>query len=194
MRNRFSMTRESYLSSLTIEKTIEKPELQAVVYYYRTAKGQPGAIAFSGKRNKHDFYFIFRSDERREQKTTEYFAGLIAHETMLHERKNNRQQPNKLQVGDILNFTWGYEQTNQDYFQVLQVKGQFVIIREIASKQTERNTGNSMAAYVVPVKDSFVAESMPMKKLVQYGDTVTMASYGYCKKWDGKEDYSSWYA
>lgn len=100
-----------------------------------------------------------------------------------------------VKVGDIFHYSWGYDQTNCDFFQVINLKNKTVTIREIASKHSDRESGNSMAAFVLPVKDNFTGE--PMKKRLQFWSSkpyIRMASYGTASLWGGKECYSSWYA
>lgn len=63
-----------------------------------------------------------------------------------------------VKVGDIFYSSWGYDQTNIDYFQVIELKGsQMVKIREIA--QTTVRTETSMSEYVKPVKDAFLSRA-----------------------------------
>ena len=40
---------------------VRDDEVNAIVYLFTTLRGQPAAIAYSGKRSKHDFNYAFRS-------------------------------------------------------------------------------------------------------------------------------------
>ena len=107
--------------------------------------------------------------------------------------------PNTLVVGDILYNSWGWEQTNIDFYQVVESKGQTVKLREIAGDITD-GTGNSMAGYTTAIKDSFCETRNEhyevvdyIVKRVYYGNQITM-KHGYCGLWDGTPKYVSWYA
>jgi hypothetical protein len=66
-------------------------------------------------------------------------------------------QPNKLVVGDILNTCWGYDQTNREFFEVIEVSGQYVTVREIAqaSETTRMDQGRC-----VPQSGSFIGKPL----------------------------------
>lgn len=92
-----------------------------------------------------------------------------------------------LKVGDILVSSWGYDQTNVDYYQVVAVspKG-MVSIREIASEVAGDNYGPSGES-VVPVKDKFVGEVMKNKR--PHHGRIRISSSQSAYKWDGKPNY-----
>lgn len=70
---------------------------------------------------------------------------------------------NPYKPGDVLYYSWGYDQTNIDFFQVVKAGKRSITVREIASRTVEA-TG-SMSARVAPVKDHFVGE--PVTKILQ---------------------------
>ena len=79
--------------------------------------------------------YYFHSLEQRQ----DYIDKQIATSQEHLERKAERQQKRRdfrhsLKVGDILVDSWGYDQTNIDYFQVIGVEELFVTVREIATK------------------------------------------------------------
>jgi hypothetical protein len=56
-------------------------------------------------------------------------------------------------IGDILSSSWGYDQTNVDFYQVIGVTKSSVRIRKITQKVAHYGEGSDS---VVPVKDAFV--------------------------------------
>lgn len=63
-----------------------------------------------------------------------------------------------VKIGDLFVTSWGYEQTNVDYFQVVETKGEYMVkIREIGYKTVEAET--DMSSYVKPTKDKFLDTS-----------------------------------
>ena len=162
------------------------------------------AIGFSGKRAKPDFHYSFsprfgHPTEQREKHIKDYIENLKQREEESKKRKEARHNfTNHFKVGDILYDSWGYEQTNIDFFQVVEVKPKSVVIREIASRVIEGG-GMAMSGQVVAVPDSFVGEPTP-KKLTGYlnseGETVAHVTsrHGWISEWDGKPKYYSSYA
>ena len=107
-------------------------------------------------------------------------------------------------VGDILNGSWGWEETHQEFWQVVSVnpKTNAIVVRKIA----ERHAGGAgfMCEQVMPVKDDFIGEEY--RAIVQMGHNNGDKGYFNVPvnpgskfkvsvdEWDGKPKYSSWYA
>jgi hypothetical protein len=98
----------------------------------------------------------------------------------------------EIKVGDILVYSWGYEQTNIDYFQVVEKSpsGATVKVREIASKTVE-STG-PMSARVAPVPGAFLEKSEVMTKKVSESGVRFEHGNGYVVK-EGETHHCSWY-
>ena len=90
-------------------------------------------------------------------------------------------------VGDVLYNSWGYEQTNVDWYQVVEVKAKSVVIRAI-----KKNFGASGrdCGYSQPRRDDFCGE--PMLKPLSESGSLTMR-HGAATKWDGRAVYESSY-
>lgn len=120
-------------------------------------------------------------------------------------KQTNQTKQNYLgvKIGDIFVFSWGYEQTNINYFQVVALKGtKQVIIREIAYKITETTGYESYK--VAPCKDGFLSSSQfikdnengAVKQVKQLGNGriyINMESFGWCSLWDGQDDVMTSY-
>ena len=65
------------------------------------------------------------------------------------------------QIGDILNSSWGYDQTNVELVQIVRKTAKTLIVRAIAGT-LEGGTGNSMAGYLTPIKDKFIGPEVPV--------------------------------
>lgn len=63
-------------------------------------------------------------------------------------------------VGSIFYTSWGYEQTNSSFYQVVGHTGKkTVLLKKIAAKENKNvgyDTGTALAGYFVPVKDKFI--------------------------------------
>lgn len=111
-------------------------------------------------------------------------------------------------VGDILNNSWGYDQTNVEFFEVVALAGKSMVeLREIGKAMVPGSDG-FMSGSVVPVPGAYVKdftwidgerverERPPLRKRVdKYGRVdIHSASFGRASKWDGRPCYESHYA
>lgn len=145
--------------------------------------------------------YYFRTDSGREVCLLDQISHYIKRQEEKAARKKERQATpellNTVKIGDIFHYSWGYDQTNCNYFQVVKKTKKSVIVKEIAGQLTGNNTGNSMAGYKKPIKDRFVEGAKELRKLLQFHKEeafITMNSFGWCSLWNGKENYCSWYA
>ena len=164
----------------------------AVVYTYtRTGKYMYIVLMFHGRAKKPDYHYSYKTSEEREDAINKFFAS---RETYLNYRKEQREKRKAtdrgLEIGDVLVSSWGYDQTNVDFYQVVNTYGKFgVVLRIIAASL--RDTG-FMCGQSKPISDNFKGE--PFKKMAKNG-SIRMASYAYARKTDPqKEHYTSWYA
>lgn len=156
-----------------------------------------GFIAYSGKRTKPDMYYIYPNLAQREEAISHYLKNIKSHEEWKQKCKDNRiLKTNPVKVGDIFYTSWGYDQTNVEFYQVLEVKGQFAQIRQICCSYDETGflSGNKTA-----LKNKFVKNAEPMRKkvLTNDGGNSVYFSISDCQtawQWDGRPKYSSSYA
>lgn len=106
-------------------------------------------------------------------------------------KKVNPDAPVK--VGDIFYNSWGYDQTNIDWYQVVGVTptGKSVKVRPIAGKVKE--TG-FMSGESAPQKGKFTGAAKTKKLGIHNGEPYLASKHGWTSLWDGKSKYASWYA
>jgi hypothetical protein len=111
------------------------------------------------------------------------------------DRNGTPEDLEKIKVGDIYHYSWGYEQTQCEYYQVIEKNGKTVKIREIGS-QTVPGSEGFMSDSRIPVKDSFLDKAPILTKRIQFsnGEAYLSMDYGSCNPWNGKAHYCSWYA
>lgn len=180
---RFTMTRESYLP----EDAVLLPNYgtDAAVYVFDTHRGKPAAVGFHGKAQKPDFNNLYTSEEHRAKTISGFIQGRKSHAESMVERKAKRTKPHSFKVGDILYSSWGYDQTNIDFYQVIGTTKRTVVIRKIGGKTT---SSNPPIEHVVADPGNFIDE--PMKKVVN-NDAVRIASYAWAYLWDGTPKYET---
>jgi hypothetical protein len=149
----------------------------AVVYAYSNAAGMPLLIGFHGKAQKPDFHYRYANEERRTAKAKAHFEAIRAREAYAIEQRAKRNaEGHELKVGSILRSSWGYDQTNVDFYQVTKLIGaKMVEIQQIAGEGFETL---AMQGETAPMVGSF--KGKPMRKRAQ-GDTVKIESYAYAR-------------
>ncbi len=137
------------------------------------------ALGFQGKKVKASFHYKFTSQESLKNHVDSFVNGLEKTAEDKAKFKAERAQPRALNVGDVLVSSWGYEQTNIDYFQVVGLVGKSsVMLQEIAKDKTTDSRGDT--GKCVPVLDKFIGE--PFTKKVVHGVRVTLTSYSSASK------------
>lgn len=66
-------------------------------------------------------------------------------------------------VGDILYSSWGYDQTNIDFYQVIKVTEKTITVKEISYNLEQ---AESMSGYKKPIKNSFVDDLEYTRKVI----------------------------
>lgn len=98
----------------------------------------------------------------------------------------------RAQVGDILVCSWGYDQTNVDFYQVVSVSpnGGTCTIREIGVRRLPAGEG---ADGVFAVRDHFIGEPMTGKRVQRStgggGYSVLAFDGHHAHVWDGRPEY-----
>jgi hypothetical protein len=150
--------------------------VDAIVYWYTTRAGKLAAIAYHGKSAKSDWHYCFRSEGERQAKSDQHLHNISGHAERMKERQEKRKAfRHVLKVGDVLKASWGYDQTNIDYYEVTAVvSGHTVEVQEIGS--ISRETG-WLQGDCVPSPGRFIGA--PERKRVLEGNCIKFKSYKY---------------
>lgn len=173
MRQQFP--REFYLPKSAQLTKVTPKQVNAEIYIYDGERSQEAyAIAFAGKAQKPSFHIRFKDASRRAKYLEEWIDGLKQSADYKAKRKAEKQAfRHTLEVGSVLRCSWGYDQTNIDYFEVTAIIGaKMVEVREISQESEE--TG-FMQGKCVPVPGNYVGQ--PMRKRVKEGNAVQIHSF-----------------
>lgn len=101
-------------------------------------------------------------------------------------------------VNDILVASWGYDQTNVDFYKVLKLSpsGKSVTIVRINSSVTENGfmCGTSVPAVPHTISKYDGEPKTKRVNLTDGGYYVSLNSYSNAYLWDGQPERCSWYA
>ena len=162
----------------------------AAVYEYMI-DGNPCAIAFHGKAQKPDWHYQFVNIEQRDRRIKDLVDGRRAHAERKAKRAAEQKKPHGLNVGDILVSSWGYDQTNVDWYEVVGVKGASINIQPVSSTVTESGEGYD---HVAPLPGETYGR-VRTKRPTRFGDTVAVkiSSFAYAYIWDGQPKHETAY-
>lgn len=186
-----------------LTESIIKPELGLEVYWNSE---KLSAIGFAGKSKKSNFYCRFRTPEQM----TAQIAGFVKNTIEAAEKKATDKAAKKsanaaiaaadhFSIGDVIVNSWGYEQTNIDFFIVTAVKGKTITVSEVYREQVAGTMyAHGMACDVVPTTELKPnAKTYNLRVKSGYNGAAALSqpeSYYYMHKWDGRPMYKSWYA
>lgn len=175
----------------------------------------PLAKVWRGKAENPTWHYRFSSPENREtwiatmkQLADQRVAEAEKRKAERAEHRANFRAADHVKVGDVFCHSWGYDQTNIEFFQVVEVLPKSVKVREIA-KQQIGGGGSAMSATVKPCPGQFLAKTYnftggrsgdkdgPLTAQVYvHGDRVYLkCQFGCCSRCaPDSTHYESWYA
>lgn len=131
-----------------------------------TSVSQLEVIAFAGRSEKPAFYTRFKTVERAQSYTADWLASVRKRAADRQAARAVRNAPHSLQLGDVLSASWGYDQTNVDFYQVTAVvTDRTVELRKIAADAVEK--GGRMAGECVPLVGAYTGEAFRVRPTSQ---------------------------
>ena len=176
--------KERYIPAGYVPLVIENPA--DVVVYTNNDNGKFSAICFAGKAVNPTWYYLFRSEEAMLAQVAKTVNNRIARAAEVAKYKAERLAPTNLKEGDILYCSWGYDQTQVDFYKVKEVVGnnriKIVPMTAIVAKQS---TG---ADYMIAGEE----KGTPMLKVANgRQNSVKITSYSNAYLWDGQPKYET---
>jgi hypothetical protein len=170
---------------------IESPH--GVVYVYINRE-RPCGLAYAGKQSKSTWHHAFQTEGKRDAKIKEFFDGLADHASRIADRKQQATKPHTLQLGDVIYNSWGYDQTNVDFYEVVGVSSNFVSLQSLNCK-TSGDAGHSMSGYTSAVRGTASGKvSKHRVSVTSFNANYVNFKHGSGSRWDGQPLYCSWYA
>lgn len=142
------------------------------------------ALGFAGRSGKPAFFYRFGSVERREAYVKNWLAGLEAREEAKRARRAAATvEASGLEVGTVLVSSWGYDQTNVEFYEVVRVVGKSTVeLREIAQ---ERREDDYMQGSCIPLPGVYVGAAF-RRRVNAYG-SVKVSSFQHAHRAEFQE-------
>lgn len=174
---------------------IHEPGL-GTVYVYPFA-GRYGVIAYRDKAFRSDFHYTYKTDAEVDRKIEEFFNSIRQHKQAVANRRVEYNKPHTFKVGEIVTNSWGYDQTNVDWYRVSRVSTHYVwLVPVCASLETAEGcapmSGNESVTLDENLKPVDATNAKETKHKAT-GDYVSM-KHGSGSRYTGGSLHSSWYA
>lgn len=168
--------REYYIPKGSIKVSDRKSD---AVAYVKDRHGQYVVVGFCGSAQKPTLNAVFRKPESRERKVREFFESRQLTLAFREKCKAERRATGRgVKVGDLLRRSWGYDQTNIDYWQVTALVGETMVeIRELAQEVVQWD-GHDRGK-CAPIVDKFAG---PVERRVAKAGQVKINHYAWAYK------------
>lgn len=166
-----------------------------VVYLYTTKQGHPAAVAYQGKKNKPILNYAYQTEEQRLKHLNEQRAWWARDYKTHQAYKAEKSAPSELKPGDIVYCTWGYDQTNVDFYEVLSLtpSRKSATIQHLKFKNAEYNA-YQMTGTAVPLPGQYNEPAGTFRTVGKDKVRTEHSKYAaHARKWDGCPVSYSWY-
>lgn len=166
-----------------------------IVYAYES-KGVPYAIAYRGTAGRSEWHTRFRSFEQRSEYIEKWLTALTdracARSALKEQRKAFRTE---WKVGTVLSGSWGYEQTNVEFWQVVELSpsGKTAKIRELVQDGLEGEY-HYMTGKSVPALNVFTGRERTVRVQTDGRHSHCHVDSCYLSEWDGRPKHWTAYA
>lgn len=114
--------------------------------------------------------------------------------TAVNSPKSIVTEAGTVEIESIFAASWGYEQTNVSYYQVIALRGKkTVIVRKIRGEVIDRS--GTMSGTLKPVPGAFLGEAMTRRLKTQGGEVlIGIADYinAYLSSAEETHEFTSW--
>ena len=158
----------------------------------RNNKTVPIVAIWETKSHKPTYHYRFNTADEMFQFITERQKKADEYAKIDADRMAKYAEEKKgYKEGAILFSSWGWEQTNIDWYIVLERNNDFVIIQEIGSNRTYDGNFNDRGDCI---PDATIRIGEPFRKKITKYASINLESYKYCALWDGQPKSWSSYA
>lgn len=186
------------MTTATIDRPTVTEETYGGLRIERIERYHGTTVRFESKiwtgKAKTGEWIVFRSEVSRDSHIASRKAGWDSWQKMKAERAAQRKAFDATEhfaIGDILDSSWGYDQTNVDFYEVIAVTRGMVTLVDIGQTIVAGSEG-FMSERVMP--DPTVTPEGNVTRHRATSTSIHIEDYAYASKWDGKPKYQSHYA
>lgn len=115
-----------YIPKGAIKVADKKSDAGAYLFPSQTGNGKPAMKVFYGKQSKPVAYFVYPDEAQRAKRIAEYFEQrqqVQAYKAERQAKQKAEARAAKVEVGTYFYTSWGYDQTNIDFYRVEKLIG-----------------------------------------------------------------------
>lgn len=176
---------------------ITRDGINADVYIYTNRLGKLVARCFGGRRSKPDSNYYYSTEDQRDKAVNNHFDDCERQQNYSKSRNTDSKTAERgLSIGEYLYCSWGYDQTNINFYKVVGLKGKKSVL--ILPVNSIIDSSNPPCNYVKP-GDLFLdydvllemdrENPQPVQKLAKNGH-ISISDYR-ASKWDGRPLYET---
>lgn len=171
-------------------ESVENYKDQILIFKYNNPKNLPCAAIFFKRDKKPSYHYSFNNELQRDEFILQRkkSADNDAKRAELSKQKAI-EEAEKMNIGTILYSDWGYEQTNIDFYIIVERSGVSVTLQEIGGI---RKYSSDMSGTVTPDTTKKIGE--PFKKRINKYGNISLTSFFGAYLYDGKPKIFSTYA
>ena len=151
---------------------------------------------FTNKSFNHWWFYRFKDMDQLNKKCLETIKTNNERKKSNQEYKEKEKQPHTLKVGDVLSCSWGYDQTQVDFFRVKEILGKRKIkIVGLGTSLKEDGFHDKASPSNDEVGNHWTRDNSgnhyPLVKFARSDNSVKISSFAYAYLWDGTPKYST---
>lgn len=209
-RRKFSLLHDTQAEEVEYHRaqgwTIVRSKISSAVFAFRTHDKGVDMKGWRGKAAKPAFYYLFRTMASAEAHGAKFATDTKAWEEYTAQKTAEKAAKRKAlkasdhwAVGDVVYTSWGYEQTNVEYYQIVKLKPRSVIVRQVRVNSSD-SPGQPGGGMVQPRRYEFVGPEFPCPLDEDGGFNAgpcwnkEKPSFRHrVSRWDGRPKYTSSY-
>ena len=158
-------------------------------FFWNNDNLKPSCIAFPKKGKNKLFWYRFKNVEHMNKHINNVLENAKTREEEKAKYKAERLKPHTLKIGDVLYTSWGYDQTNIDFYKVVKLVCKTSIkLCKMTNQYYESDCRGSDKVVPGDVKEN----AEPFLKRVNGKDNhVNISSFEFATVWDGNPKYQT---
>jgi hypothetical protein len=155
-------------------------------------------LGFHGKTQKPSIHFHYNDEAQRNSSVERWLKAVEEKQKRMAARRKERFAQHTLSVDDILICSWGWEQTNVDFYKVKKSVGkntvELVRIKAISDPNGQGARFEMQDRAVPDPTAEFGSVFRARVDMTNGSPSITMGHRQFAYLWDGKPAHRSWYA
>lgn len=156
-------------------------------FYWNNNNENPVAICFSKKAKKPSWHYRFKDFTQFQKTINDTVNNRLDHQKKVVERRQKRFAPHSFNIGDYLYCSWGYDQTNINFYKVTKLIGKNKI--EVVRCKNKITGSGCQSDYVIAGEEIKGSEKNYIVNS-QY-NSIRVHSFASASKWNGEAKFQT---